>query len=358
MGTLHDEPLSAHTSLELGGPARWFQVADTVEAVQEASHWARTVGTTAAVLGGGTNLVVADAGVEGLVLKVGLRGMGAAADNGSVLVTCAAGEAWDDVVAWAVHNGWAGVECLAGIPGTVGAVPIQNVGAYGQEVADVIQHVEAVERSTGEVRRLAAGECGFGYRTSRFRRRSGDYIVTSVTLRLAPGGPPAIRYAELERRLAARGATPDLVTVREAVLDLRRSKSMVLDDVDPNRRSVGSFFVNPVMESDDADRVARRARAMGVIDTLDQMPRFPTPDGRVKLAAAWLIERAGFERGMRAGRVGISSAHTLALVHHGDGTTRELLDLARTIRDRVDCRFGVTLRPEPIFWGFAGQSAL
>jgi UDP-N-acetylmuramate dehydrogenase len=299
------------------------------------------------VLGGGSNLVVADRGVDGLVLRVALRGVETREAGGDVLLTAGAGEPWDDLVRLAVARGWAGLECLSGIPGLVGATPIQNVGAYGQEVSQTITAVRAVDRASGAVVTLAPAACGFGYRDSRFKSREPErHVVLAVSYRLRPGGPPAVRYAELARALEARGlASPSLADVRDAVLAIRRAKSMVLDAADPNGRSCGSFFVNPIVGAAEAARVAAAAGDPA-------MPRWPEADGRVKLAAAWLIERAGFRRGDRDGPVGLSTRHALAVVAHDGAAARDVVAFARRVRDAVERRFGVRLVPEPVFWGF------
>ncbi len=297
-------------------------------------------------------MVVADAGVDGLVVRMSQRGLARSEDGGETLWTVAAGEPWDSVVERAVAEGLAGLECLSGIPGTAGATPIQNVGAYGQEVSEVVARVRVLDRESLEVASLAPAECAFGYRDSLFRREPERFAVLAVSLRLAPGGPPALRYPELQRAVADSGAGVTLATVRRVVLALRRAKSMVLEAGDENRRSVGSFFVNPVFGEAEAEVVAARAAAAGVVPEPSGLPRFEVGGGRVKLPAGWLIERAGLVRGTRRGPVGLSSRHALALVHHGGGTAADLVALAREVRDRVAERFGVTLQPEPVFLGF------
>ena len=260
----------------------------------------------------------------------------------------AAGEPWDPVVAAAVSRDLAGLECLSGIPGSAGATPIQNVGAYGQEVSDTIRAVRVLDRRDGSVAELAAKDCGFSYRDSEFKRHPGRHLVLSVTFALRPAGRPEIRYGELATALAAVSSSPSLADVRGAVLQLRRRKSMVIDPGDPNRRSVGSFFTNPIVSEDHARAVVDRALAAGLVDDAGKVPRFAAGPGLVKLAAGWLIERAGLARGLRRGPVGLSSAHALALVHHGGGTTAHLLALAREVRAAVLERFDVRLSPEPV----------
>ncbi|XXY95661.1 UDP-N-acetylmuramate dehydrogenase [Sorangium sp. So ce296] len=353
------------TTLGVGGPARFFAEAADEAAVVEAFRFAEARGVPLFVLGGGSNLLVADRGVDALVLRVRVRGVelagggDAAGDGGHgrrVLVRAGAGEGWDDLVARAVAEGWAGVECLSGIPGDVGATPIQNVGAYGQEVAETIAEVRAVDRATGAVVAIAGADCGFGYRDSRFKRAwRGRYVITAVTFALRPGGAATVRYPELQRALAAApgGAPPPLAEVRRVVIALRRGKSMVLDPADENGRSAGSFFMNPTLEAGAAAGVLARIEAAGVLAAGEAVPRYPAGEGRVKLSAAWLIERAGFAKGTRHGAAGISTRHTLALVNRGGATAAELLELARRVRRGVLDRFGVALTPEPDLVGFA-----
>jgi UDP-N-acetylmuramate dehydrogenase len=341
-------PLAPFCALGVGGPAGHFLEARDEEDVARAVGWAAARGLPLHVLGGGSNLVVADAGVPGLVLRVGVRGVSERAAGEAVEVTAGAGEPWDDLVARAVARGWAGLECLSGIPGLVGATPIQNVGAYGQEVAETVSAVRALDRATGAVTALGPAACRFAYRDSLFRSGApGRHVLLAVTYRLRPGGAPAVRYADVERTLRERGAVaPTLGDVRAAVLDVRRAKSMVLDPGDPNRRSCGSFFLNPVVPAAAAARVRERAGDAA-------MPCWPQPDGRVKLSAAWLIERAGFHRGQEDGPVGLSSRHALAVVAREGARARDVVAFARRLRAAVEARFDVRLRPEPVFWGFA-----
>jgi UDP-N-acetylmuramate dehydrogenase len=336
-------PLAPHTTLCVGGPARHFAEATTEAEVADALGWARARALPVLVLGGGSNLLVADRGFDGLVLRARLRGLTVESHGGEVVVTAGAGEAWDDVVARAVAEGWAGLECLSGIPGDAGATPVQNVGAYGQEIADTLAFVRAVDRATGAAVILDRAHCGFGYRDSVFKREdAGRFVITAVGYTLRRGGAPELRYAELARRFADTAA-PSLADVREAVLALRRSKSMVLDPADENGRSAGSFFTNPVVAAAEAERLAAAH-----VD----LPRFPAPGGQVKLSAAWLIERAGFPRGTHDGPVGISTKHSLALVNRGGATAAALVAFAAKVREGVRARFGVTLAPEPVLVGF------
>jgi UDP-N-acetylmuramate dehydrogenase len=347
--------LAPLTTLELGGPARYLVEAGDEETVADALRWAGERGLPVSVLGGGSNVVVADAGVDGLVLRIGLRGVAVESSAGSVLVTAAAGEPWDDLAARCVAEGWGGLECLSGIPGTAGATPIQNVGAYGQEVGQTIERVRVLDRRTLEVRDLGPADLGFGYRSSALRERPGRWVVLAVSFGLRVGGAPTVAYPELERALAAGRRPPSLAAVREAVLELRRGKSMVLDAEDPNRRSAGSFFVNPVLSAAQLTALRGRVAAAGIAD---ELPTFAADRGGRKVPAAWLIERAGFAKGHASGRVGISTRHSLALVNHGGATAAELVGLARRIVARVDELFGVRLRPEPVFLGFPESDPL
>jgi UDP-N-acetylmuramate dehydrogenase len=344
---LESVALAPLTTLGVGGPARWFVRATEEAGVLAAHAFARDRGLPLRVLGGGSNLVVADAGVEALVVQMALPGITLREHDGVAELTAAAGEPWDTVVRTSVERGWAGLECLSGIPGLVGATPIQNVGAYGQEVSDTVSAVLALDAVRGEVVTLPAARCGFAYRDSMFKSgEPGRWVVLAVTYRLRPGGAPTLGYADVARHLSARGgARPTLADVRESVLAIRRAKSMVLDDPgDPNRRSCGSFFLNPILDPAHAEAVAARAEDPA-------MPRWPQPDGRVKLSAAWLIEHAGFTRGERHGPVGLSTRHTLALVAHAGARARDVLAFAGRVRETVEARFGVRLTPEPVFWG-------
>jgi UDP-N-acetylmuramate dehydrogenase len=341
-------PLAPLCTMGVGGPARFFVQAETERGVLQAFDWAAGRGLPLHVLGGGSNLVVADAGVEAFVLKPALRGVATRQVDGAVELTAGAGEPWDDLVRLTVERGWAGLECLSGIPGLVGATPIQNVGAYGQDVSETVTAVRALDRTTGRIVTLDRAACGFAYRDSVFKSAEPDrYVILAVTYRLTPGGPPAVRYPELARHLAARSlAVPSLADARESVRAIRRAKSMVLEADDPNRRSCGSFFVNPIVTTERAARVETIAGDPA-------MPRWPQPDGRVKLAGAWLIEQAGIRRGDREGPVGLSTRHALAVVCHEGARAADVGAFARRIRARVEARFGVRLFPEPVFWGFA-----
>ena len=354
--------LADYTTVRLGGPARAFIRASTEEELIEAVRAADASGEPVLVLGGGSNLVVADEGFDGTVIQVATRGVSPGASTGPGLgpgmstVTVAAGEDWDAVVARTVAEGLAGLECLSGIPGLAGATPIQNVGAYGQEVSQTITRVRVYDRKTGEILEIPNEQCGFGYRTSRFRG-ADRFVVLSVTFGLAAQVRSVpVRYAELA---AALGVSPgdqvESIQARSAVIELRQRKGMVIDPADPDTRSVGSFFVNPVLDADTMASVEAAARARCGPGT--RVPRFEVAgsgDGLVKVPAAWLIERAGFGKGYSPGDgARISSKHTLALVNSGSASTAGLMALAREIRDGVRDTFGVPLAPEPVLVGVA-----
>lgn len=345
-------PLAPLTTIGLGGPARRLVEAGSDTEIVDAVATADAAGEPVLIVAGGSNLVIADEGFPGTVVRLASRGITTETEADAVRLQVAAGEPWDELVARCVADELAGIECLSGIPGLTGATPIQNVGAYGQQVADTITSVRAYDRRARAVLELDAAQCGFAYRTSVFRH-SERYVVLGAgfTLARSPRAVP-IRYAELARALGAEpGARPPLSAVRDTVLALRRGKGMVLDPGDPDSRSVGSFFLNPILPA--ASFTAFQERAAARLGADVHPPGWPDRPGHVKTSAAWLIERAGFPRGYGAGRVGISRKHTLALVNRGAATTTELLVLAREIRDGVQEAFGVTLTPEPRLVGAA-----
>ena len=348
LALVHDRPLAPLTTLGLGGTAHSFVEARTREDIFEVLALARAQALPVGVLGGGSNLVVPDDGFRGLVLQVATRGIARSVVGDYVLLTAQAGESWDELVGRAVDENLYGIECLTGIPGCVGATPIQNVGAYGQEVAQVIEAVEVLDRARGEVAWLSAAACGFGYRDSRFKRSPDAFVVLAVRFRLATRGAPALGYPELARAIAARAAMPALRDVQACVRELRSRKGMLIE---PGwEPSAGSFFTNPIVTAAQARDVALRAQSSGAIAVAQDMPQFIQSDGRVKLSAGWLIERAGIARGTTSGGVGVSAKHALALVHRGGGSTRDLLALAESIQRRVTERFGVALEIEPVRW--------
>lgn len=356
------EPLGPHTTLELGGPARYFAEATDEPTVLDCIRWAAKQHLSLEVIGGGSNLVIADAGFDGVVLKVAPRGLAihpspaGEAGGEDVVLRVASGESFDTLVETTVKRGLTGLECLSGIPGLVGATPVQNVGAYGQEVADTIRTVRVLDRDSLQIEVLSAEGCRFSYRNSLFKQHRERYVVLEVTFALRANAECAARHVQVQQTLAAMCAADGPSTspdrVREAVLALRRTKSMVIDPTDPNRRSVGSFFMNPVLPSQAAEAVCARAVSRGITSRPEEVPRFPAPGGGTKMSAAWLIEHAGIRPGFRLGGVGVSTNHVLALVNRGEGSTDELLLLAARIRDTVQEEFGVSLEPEPAFLGF------
>jgi UDP-N-acetylmuramate dehydrogenase len=338
------ERLADYTTLRLGGPARELVHADTEDVLLDAVRRADDEGTPLLLLAGGSNLVVADAGFDGTVVRIETRGVHVEQDTcGGAVVTVAAGEPWDPFVERAVRNGWVGIEALSGIPGSVGATPIQNVGAYGQEVAETIASVRCWDRVERRQRTFFAADCGFGYRTSRFKRDPERYLVLAVTFQLRLGDLAApVRYAELARTLGVQvGERVAQSRVREAVLGLRRGKGMVLDAADHDTWSAGSFFTNPFLDADTAAALPADA------------PRWPQPDGTVKSSAAWLIEHAGFAKGHGNDRVALSGKHTLALTNRGGASTDDLLALAAEVQRAVHERYGVRLVNEPVLVGCA-----
>ncbi len=349
---LPDVPLAPRTTFGVGGPARFLAEAASIAEIEEAHAWAGARSLPCFVLGGGSNLVIADRGLEALVLRVRLRGVDYEERGATTLVRAGAGEPWDDLVAQVTRDGLAGLECLSGIPGDVGATPIQNVGAYGREVGEVIESVGLWRRSDGVCETRPGAGCGFGYRHSAFKGAERNaHVVTEVTFRLERGVVPAPRYAELASHVAERGVTT-LQGLRDAVIALRRAKSMVLDPADPNRLCAGSFFMNPVVDADEAPRIRERAIASGGLGAAATMPAYPAGPGKVKLAAGWLIERAGFAKGMQRARVGLSTRHALAIVNLGAARAVDVVSFAREIRDGVRERLGVRIVPEPELVGF------
>ncbi|WP_185000636.1 UDP-N-acetylmuramate dehydrogenase [Crossiella cryophila] len=346
-------PLAGYTTLRLGGPASVFLEATKSTEVIEAVRAADQAGEPLLVLGGGSNLVIGDAGFDGTVVRIATRGRGHdPLGDGLVRLTVEAGENWDDVVADAVANDLGGLEALSGIPGLVGATPVQNVGAYGVEVADLLLSVDLLDRRSGQVRQVSTAELGLGYRTSVLKG-TDDAVVLRVSFALRTGGQSApVRYAELANTLGVElGARVPAAQVRDAVLALRTGKGMVLDAEDHDTWSAGSFFTNPIVAEADLPRVLSLIHAR--LGPEIKVPRYPGGAGRVKLSAAWLIERAGFLRGHEAadGRVSLSHKHTLALTNRGKADTEDLLTLAREVRDGVRGAFEVDLHPEPVFVG-------
>ena len=341
--------LAPLTTLQIGGPAARMADLDREADIADAVRDADRRGEPLFVLGEGSNVVVADAGFPGLVVRMRTIGIDVHRDGDRVVLDVAAGEPWDALVGRAVAEGWRGLECMSGIPGLVGGTPIQNVGAYGQEVGETITRVRVFDRHAGAFVDMDRSACGFGYRASLFKRNE-RYVVTGVRFELEIGDASVpLRYAELTTALAVDpGARVPLQSARDTVIALRRRKGMVIDPHDPDSVSAGSFFVNPVV---DAAKLAEVESAAS-----ERSPRFDAGEGRFKLAAAWLVERAGFPKGWGTGRVGLSRKHALALVNRGGATADELLSAARTIQGGVRARFGVELEPEPVLVGRSWDS--
>jgi len=350
LSTQENIPLAPLTTFNVGGPARYFIDAHSDHEVSEAVAFAFARKLPLFVLGGGSNLLVSDEGWPGLVLKVSLAGVEFEGDRQKMLFHAGAGENWDDLVTLAVSKNCGGIECLSGIPGTVGGTPVQNVGAYGQEVSDTITRVHALEIATGKFLDMSNGDCGFSYRSSVFNStRRGQFIVLEVSYRLCRNGEAKIEYADLKKFFAANPEKPTLQQVRDAVRSIRQSKAMLLVDSDEDCRSAGSFFKNPIVSADEADRIQAIAEKSAPGNTV---PRYPVAAGQVKLAAAWLVEQSGFSKGYWLGPVGISRKHTLAIVNRGGATAKDILALKDEIEKRVFDIWGVALQPEPVFVGF------
>jgi UDP-N-acetylmuramate dehydrogenase len=340
--------LAPFTTFKVGGPARYFAEAGSMAEVSEAVGFARARGLKLFVLGGGSNLVVSDAGWPGLVLKIGIGGINRRQENGREIFEAGAGEEWDKFVAYAVANNCAGVECLSGIPGSIGGTPVQNVGAYGQEVATTIESVLALDLRDGQPHELCNEACGFKYRTSIFNSSErGRYIIVKVTYALQSGGDAFIAYADLKKYFAGWNEKPALTNVRDAIRKIRAGKGMLIMPGDDDCRSAGSFFKNPVLSSEQYENLNMRATAKKL-----QIPSYPALDAQRKVSAAWLVEHSGFSRGYGHGRVGISRKHALAIVNRGQATAAEVLAFQEEIKARVKEIWGVALEPEPVFVGF------
>jgi UDP-N-acetylmuramate dehydrogenase len=342
-------PLAPLTTLGVGGPARYFAEAQAEVEVVEAVEFARSRGLPLFVLGGGSNLVISDAGFAGLVLKVGLTDLAhSTASHGQVTFVAGAGYDWDALVRESVEAGCAGLECLSGIPGTVGGTPVQNVGAYGQEVSGTIQEVRALDLQSREITTLSNTQCGFAYRSSIFNTTErGRYVILRVSFVVRLGGEPSIRYADLEQFFSGRSNAPTLSEVREAVRDIRQRKAMLIVSGDEDSHSVGSFFKNPIVPQAICEELSERLASRGL-----QLPSYPSADGFRKLPAAWLVEHAGFAKGYRKGHVGISQRHALAIINRGGASAAEIIALKDGIQARVMDSFGIKLDPEPVFVGF------
>jgi UDP-N-acetylmuramate dehydrogenase len=348
---LENIPLAPLTTIKIGGPARYFVEARTIGEIQEAVAYARARDLPLFVLGGGSNLVVADAGWPGLTLKIALQGIDQRSNHdeeGKALFDAGAGESWDKFVSHAVMARCAGVECLSGIPGSVGGTPVQNVGAYGQEVSETIASVQVLDLKDNQVRELCPEACGFGYRASIFNTTErGRFIVVRVTYALTPGGAARIAYTDLKRHFEGRETRPDLAETREAVRHIRALKGMLIVPGDPDCQSAGSFFKNPVLSEEQHEELKQRAAARGLA-----VPSYPALESRKKVSAAWLVEHSGFAKGFGFGHVGISTRHALAIVNRGGATAADVLTLKDQIQHRVAEIWNVHLEPEPVMVGF------
>ena len=352
MQLLENIPLAPLTTLNVGGPARYFVEANTAGEVQEAVALARARDLRLFVMGGGSNLLVSDAGWPGLALKIAIGGIEAQGkdedEHGRMRFAVGAGESWDRFVSEMVRAQCAGVECLSGIPGTAGATPVQNVGAYGQEVSETIESVEVLDRKDGQVRELCREACGFGYRTSIFNISERDrFIILRVTFALAPGGQPRIEYTDLQRHFAGRETKPSLAETREAVRHIRARKGMLIVPGDPDAKSAGSFFKNPVVSEAQHLDLERRAKERSLV-----VPSYPALDLQRKVSAAWLVEHSGFRKGYGSGGAAISSKHTLAIVNRGTATAADIISLKNEIQQRVEDIWRIRLEPEPVLVGF------
>ena len=342
--------LAPLTTFHIGGPARFFVEAQSRTEVEEAAAFAKSRNLPLFVLGGGSNLLIADSGWPGLVLKVAIAGVdqrpGRDAE-GRTLFDVGAGESWDRFVSHAVVEKCAGVECLSGIPGSVGGTPVQNVGAYGQEVAETIESVEVFDRRDDKVRELCREACGFSYRSSIFNTTERDrFIILRVTYALTAGGEPRLEYADLKHHFEGRETRPNLAETREAVRHIRARKGMLITPGESDSQSAGSFFKNPVLSEAQQENLKKRASARGLA-----IPSYPALERSRKISAAWLVEHSGFARGYGFGHTGISSRHALALVNRGGATAAEVLALKDQIQQRVEEIWGVRLEPEPVFVG-------
>jgi len=351
MITDENVPLAPLTTLQVGGAARYFAEAGSEEEVHEAVEFARTRELPLFVLGGGSNLVIADSGWPGLVLKIAIGGITSEGAGDAVVFSVGAGVDWDGFVARTVAEDCAGIECLSGIPGSVGGTPVQNVGAYGQEVADTIESVRALDAKEERVVMLPKEACGFRYRSSIFNSapegERGRYIILRVNYRLKRGGAPSMKYADLQKHFAETKTPPSLAAVREAVRGIRRRKGMLIMQGDEESHSVGSFFKNPVLREERFQDLTERARSRGL-----EIPSYPGLEAQHKISAAWLVEHSGFAKGFRLGRAAISRKHALALINPGEATAGDIIQLKEKIQRDVQSAWGIWLEPEPVFVGF------
>lgn len=340
-------PLAELTTLKIGGVAKYFARAETENQIVEALNFAGKNNLKIFILGGGSNVLIADKGFDGLVLQIALKGISVEKAENKVFVTANAGEDWDNFCEFCVNENVQGVECLSGIPGFVGGTPVQNVGAYGQEVSETIFRVRVFDCLKNKFKKLLNADCEFSYRTSLFNSsHKNRYIVTAVTFALCENNQPKIVYKELREIFSER--TPTLRETREAVMKIRAAKSMVIDENDPNSKSAGSFFKNPVVSNESFTEIEERARNLGI----EKVPFFKADEKYVKIPAAWLIENSGFQKGFQMGNAGLSTKHTLAIVNLGNASANDVLELKNEIQTKVKEIFDIELQPEPIFIGF------
>lgn len=337
------------TTLGVGGPARFFADAESAEQAREAVEWARSRALPLFVLGGGSNLLVSDRGFPGLVVRIGIRGVEQIRDDGREVFSAGAGESWDALVERTVNANCAGLECLSGIPGTVGGTPVQNVGAYGQQVADTITEVEVLDLRSGMQMALPNEQCGFEYRRSMFNTRERDrYVILRVRYAVNPGGEPHLAYRDVREYFRARDISqPTLAQVRQAIREIRCSKAMLLVDGDEDVRSAGSFFKNPVLSAEAYRELQQTTAAQGA-----RVPTYPAEGQQFKVPAAWLVEQAGYRKGYSRGKVGISRKHALAIVNRGGASAADVVALKNDIQAAVRRMFGIELSPEPVEVGF------
>ena len=340
-------PLAPLTTMKVGGPARYFVEALTTDDVREAVVYAKSLKLQLFVLGGGSNLIVSDAGWPGLVLKIAIPGINHRHGHGTAYFDVGAGEDWDEFVATSVQHHCAGIECLSGIPGSVGGTPVQNVGAYGQEVSETIVALNALNLNTGDEEEFENADCSFAYRTSLFNTAAkGQYVILRVTFALPHDGEPRLAYADLKKHFSDWTTKPTLADVREAVRQIRASKGMLITPGDPDSRSAGSFFKNPVLTSEQFDELRHRAASRNL-----EVPSYPALDAQRKVSAAWLVEQSGFRKGYEKGHTGISSKHALAIVNRGGATAAEIIALKDAIQHQVERTWGICLETEPVFVG-------
>jgi UDP-N-acetylmuramate dehydrogenase len=353
---LENVSLAPYTTLSIGGPARFLLHASNEEQILDALEFARARSCPVFILGGGSNILVSDSGFPGLVIKIELPGIDALdAEHGRI--SAASGVEWDAFVQYCVARDLAGIECLSGIPGTVGGAPVQNIGAHGEDIQGVIAQVRALDRDALKLVEVDAADCRFAYRSSIFNTTHKDrYVILRVDFALRAGGKPRLLYADLQQRFADHSRLPKLNEVREAVLEIRKAKSMVLSENDPDSRSAGSFFKNLILDQNSVSVLEAEAHASGRLNTSESIPHFAAGPGKEKLPAAWLIEHAGFHKGYTHKNAGISNKHALALVNRGGASARDILELMRIIQGRVQLVFGVELQPEPVFVGFGEGS--